>query len=205
MRIHNCEQGSPEWIAIRCGIATASEFSKLITSTGVLSKSMEVYAYTLACEKFAGEPVDAWQGNAWTDAGKEDEAAARDHYQFTTGYDVTQVGFVTDDDATCGCSPDSLVNDDGLLELKRLKGSLLVEMNLYYQKHKKMMPKYVPQTAGQMMICERKWCDVVFYNPLLPSLTIRVEPDAKIVAGLKAQIKACNALRDETLKNLKWQ
>lgn len=166
---------------------------------------MEAYAYTLACEKFAGQPVDAFQGNIWTEAGKEDEAAAREHYAFITERNVTQIGFVTDDEGTHGCSPDSLVDDDGLLELKRLKGNLLVEMNLYYLKHKKLAPKYVPQVQGQMMICERKWCDVVFYNPLLPSLTVRVYPDEKVIAGLKAQIKAVNKLRDETLLAIGWQ
>jgi len=205
MKVYDVEQGSPEWLALRCKVPTASRFSALITGTGEPSKQMAAYAYSKVCEKFTGSPLDEFQGNAWTGAGKEDEAAAREHYEFTTGYDVTQVGFVTDDDATCGCSPDSLVNDDGLLELKRLKGLLLVEMNLYYKRHKKLMPKYVAQVQGQMMICERKWCDVVFYNPLLPSLPIRVYPDDKVVAGLKAQIEACNKLRDETLKQLGWQ
>jgi len=186
------------------GIPTASEFKKLITSTGEPSKSMVKYAYNLACKKFAGRPVDAFQGNAWTEAGKEDEAAARDHYEFTYGNEVSQIGFITLDDGSCGCSPDSLVNDDGLLELKRLKGELLVEMNLYYLKHKKLAPDYVAQVQGQMWICERKWCDVMFYNPLLPSLVVRVYPDEKVIAGLKTQVKACSKLRDETLKELGW-
>ena len=204
MIIHNeLKQGTPEWDAVRCTIPTASEFSKLITSTGAPSKSMVAYAYYKACEKFAGQRVDAFDGNVRTEAGTEDEPAARDHYAFTTGRDVQRIGFVTDDEVTCGCSPDSFA-DDGLLELKRLKGNLLVEMHLYYKKHGKLAPSYVPQVQGQMMICERKWCDVVFYNPLLPSLIVRVEPDEKVIAGLKAQIKACNELRDKTLAELGW-
>jgi len=201
---NDIEQGSDEWFSLRSGLCTASEFSKLITSTGAPSKQMEAYAYSKACEKFAGEPVDAFQGNSWTQAGTEDESAAREHYAFTTGHEVTEVGFVTTDDPECGCSPDSLVNDDGLLELKRLKGNLLIEATLYYKRNAKLPPKYVPQVQGQMMVCERDWCDVVLYNPLLPSLTIRVTPDAKIVAGLKAQIRACNKLRDEVLAELGW-
>jgi len=203
---HDVEQGTDEWKGMRCFMPTASEFSKLITSTGAPSKSMEAYAYTLACRKFAGADVDAFQGNKWTEAGIEDEEAAADHYAFTTGYDVQKIGFVTDGDpATCGCSPDRLVNDDGLLELKRLKGEKLIEMHLYFKKHGKLAPLYVPQTQGQMMICKRTWCDVMFYNPLLPSLTVRVYPDADIVAGLQAQIKAVNKLRDKTLLELGWQ
>jgi len=205
MIIHDdIEQGSTAWFALRCGIPTGSEFSKLITSTGAPSKSMASYAYDKACESFAKERVDPFMGNAWTEAGNEDEDSARDHYAFTTGNKTVQVGFVTDDEGTCGCSPDSLVNDDGVLELKRLKGSKLVEANLYYKANKKLPPLYVQQTQGEMMICKRKWCDVVFYNPLLPSLKIRVYPDAQVIAGLKAQIKACNKLRDETLAALGW-
>jgi len=199
------EQGSDAWFQARCGIPTASEFGKLITSTGAPSKSMEAYAYTKACEKFAGQRVDPFMGNSWTDAGTEDEAAEREKYAFLSDDEVTELGFVTDDEVTCGCSPDSLVGDDGLLELKRLKGSLLIEANLYYLKHNKLPTKYVQQVQGQMMILERKWCDVSFYNPLLPSLTIRVYPDSDVVAGLKAQIKACNKLRDETLEILGWE
>ena len=201
---NDLEQGTDEWFKVRCGIPTASEFSKLITSTGAPSKSMEAYAYEKACQKFAGERVDPFAGNSWTDAGSEDEAAEREKYAFISDCEVTELGFATDDAGTCGCSPDSLVGDDGLLELKRLKGSLLVEANLYYKKHNKLPTKYVAQVQGQMMILERKWCDVVFYNPLLPSLKIRVYPDDAIVSGLKSQIEACNKLRDETLAALGW-
>lgn len=202
---HDMEQGSDAWFAVRCGIPTGSEFKKLVDSKGNVSKSLAKYAYSKVCEKFAGERVDAFAGNVWTEAGNEDESDARDNYAFTTGYDVTELGFVTMDDGSCGCSPDSLVNDDGLLELKRLKGELLVEANLYYKKHGTIQPSYVQQVQGQMMICERKWCDVVFYNPLLPSLTIRVYPDDAVISGLAEQIAACNKLRDETLKTLGWE
>jgi len=201
---YNMEQGTPEWFAARCGIPTASEFSKLITSTGEPSKSMMGYAYSKACEKFAGERVDAFAGNAWTAAGTEDEALAREQYAFTRGGNVSEIGFVTTDNGDCGCSPDSLVDDDGLLELKRLKGSLLIEAHLYFKKHNRLPPKYVQQTQGQMMICERAWCDVVFYNPLLPPLVIKVEIIPSVIDGLKQQIAACNKLRDETLEAVGW-
>jgi len=199
------EQNSEAWFQARCGMPTASKFSMLVTSTGAPSKSMEGYAYDKACEKFAGQQVDPFAGSVWTNAGTDDESAERDKYDFLSDDDVAELGFVTDDEVTCGCSPDSLVGDDGLLELKRLKGSLLIEANLYYLRHNKIQTKYVQQVQGQMMILERKWCDVVFYNPLLPSLTIRVYPDEKVVAGLKAQIKACNKLRDEVLEKLGWE
>lgn len=199
------DQNSEEWLNYRCGIPTASQFKRLITSTGEPSKSMTEYAYELACNRFAGRPVDPFAGNKWTEAGHEDEPDARDHYAFITGHDVRLAGFVIDQEpATMGASPDSWVNDDGLLELKRLKGSKLIEMNIYYRKNKKLAPDYVAQVQGQMLICERDWVDVVFYNPLLPPLIVHVERDEKVIDGLKKQIEAVNALRDETMKILGW-
>ena len=62
-------QGTEEWAKLRCGKPTASNFSMLITSTGLPSKSMQNYAITLAAEKYAGKSVDAFAGNGYTDRG----------------------------------------------------------------------------------------------------------------------------------------
>ncbi len=78
MKKHDVEQGSEEWYALRAGKPTASEFSKLITSKGEPSKSAATYAITLAIEAYAGGPVDAWEGNAHTERGKNLEAEAID-------------------------------------------------------------------------------------------------------------------------------
>jgi len=205
MILHDVQQGSDAWFSLRAGIVTASEFSKLITSTGAPSKTLQAYAYTKACEKYAGKPVDAFAGNVWTENGIADELKARESYSiFHTKDAVTEIGFVTDDDITCGCSPDGLVGDDGLLELKRMKGNLLVEAHLYYARNKKLLPKFVAQVQGQLMICKRQWCDVMIYNPLLPDLIIRVEPDEGFHKLLKQQICECNNLRDKVLADLGW-
>jgi hypothetical protein len=202
MKLHDCEQGSDEWFALRAGIPTGSNFGKLVTSTGEISKSIKDYAYSLVSEKYASKRVDSFAGNVWTEAGKEDEDNARSHYWFTTGNAVSELGFVTDDDVTHGVSPDGLVGEDGLLELKRLKGSKLVEAHLYYKKHNKLPPLYVQQTQGQMMVMGRKWCDVMLYNPALPSLIIRVTPDDAVTEGITEAIKRVGQIRDETLATL---
>ena len=206
MFIHDVEQGSEAWHKLRAGLATASEFSKLVTSTGAPSKSMEKYAMTLAGQKYAGKELDAFAGNVWTANGNETEEQARDYYAFMNKCSPELVGFVTDKevDPTYGISPDSLINDDGLLEIKCLKAESHIETMLYYRKHSKCPPKYVPQTQGQLMAFpKRLWNDLLFFHPDLPPFTIRQQPDIKVILPLKKQIIAVNELRDEILKTIK--
>lgn len=202
MIIHDVAQNSDEWLALRAGKPTASEFSKLITSTGAPSKSMKAYAEQLAGELFAGRPLDTWEGNKFTDRGHEVEDEAVLAYELMAGVDTTPVGFVTDDLEQYGCSPDRFIGDDGLLEIKCLPKAH-IEAIRYYKKHKKIPTKFVPQTQGQIVVAERKWCDLFFYHADLPKVIIRVVPDEKVVAGLKAQLIACIAERNLVHKELK--
>lgn len=199
MIIHNCEQGSSEWYALRAGLPTASEFCKLITSTGEMSKSLSGYAVTLAAEKYAGKPVDAWQGNGHTDRGKALEPAARAAYALIHDHEVKQVGFVTDALGLFGCSPDGWIGNDGVLELKCLKAENHVKTLMYYRKHKKCPPDYVQQTQGQLLVCARQWSDLVFYHPDLPKLVIRQERDERIIDALDVHIDMVIAERDRIL------
>lgn len=198
MIIHDVEQNTPEWLHLRAGMPTASEFSKLITSTGAASKSMIAYAQELAGEVYAGQPLNGWEGNQYTERGHDLEDEARASYGLLTGAEVTQVGFVTDDLQRWGCSPDGLVGDDGLLEIKCLPKKH-IGMLLYWHKHKKCPPDFIQQVQGQMWITGRAWCDLYFYQPHLPDLVIRVEPDEKLVDALKEQLTECLIERDRTL------
>jgi putative phage-type endonuclease len=202
---HQVAQRSVEWYALRAGLPTASAFSKLITSKGEESKSLSGYALTLAAEKFVGQPVEAWQGNEWTARGKDLEPRAISLYEFAHDVTVDPVGFVTDDARTMGCSPDGLVNDDGMIELKCLKAENHVQTILYFQKHHCCPTDYVQQTQGQLMICDRAWCDLVFYHPLLPLLVIRQKPDAVIQRALAKAVKVVGHERDAVLAALRAQ
>lgn len=204
MIIHSdIEQGSEAWFALRAGKPTASCFDKLITSTGEPSKSMAGYAITLAGELYAGKPLDAWEGNSYTERGKLLEDEARKMYAFLHDAEPQQIGFVTDDAGTYGCSPDSFLGDDGMAEIKCLKAENHIKAILYYRKHKKCPPDYVQQVQGQMFVCERSFCDLFFYHPDLPRLTIRQERDDVIIAALKAQIAAVIVERDKVFEEIK--
>lgn len=201
MIIHDIEQGSDEWYSLRAGIPTASEFSKLITSKGEPSKSMTTYAMTLAAEKYAGRPLGSFEGNEWTDRGKELEEPAKSAYSFITGLEGEDIGFVTDDNKEHGCSPDWLVGE-GLAEFKCLKTENHVKAMLYYKKHGRCPTDYVQQTQGQMFVTGKDWCDLVFYHPSLPLVVIRQTPDKVVLDGLIKQLEAVKKERDSILETI---
>ena len=200
MIIHNVEQRSLDWYTLRLGLPTASNFAKIITSTGEPSESASGYALTLAAELFAGKPLDSWEGNAWTERGLEMEKEAILLYEFINNVETTRVGFVKDDKLGAGCSPDRIIGMDGLIEVKSLKAENHIKAIFYYRRHGKCPPDYIQQTQGQMMICERKWCDVVFYHPDLPLLTIRENRDSVFQATLSQLIPPLLKERDTILK-----
>ena len=103
-------QGSEEWLALRRGRPTASQFSRILTPKGALSKSSAKYMDELIAECFFPELVE-FAGTQWTDRGAELEPEARDAFTALTGHKVTEVGFVTRDDRVVGCSPDGLICD----------------------------------------------------------------------------------------------
>lgn len=192
MKIHEVEQGSDEWHKLRAGKPTASEFSKLITSKGEPSKQMAEYAIQLAADLYAGEPQDRWQGNEWTERGHEMEDRARAYYENT--FDtraVMQVGFITDDAERWGASPDSLVDDDGLLEIKCLKANRHVGAHVFFERNGRIPSEYIAQVQGQLFVSGRKWCDSLFWHPELPALICRHRPDEKIQINLGLQLKSC--------------
>lgn len=203
MIVHEVVQGTTNWAALRAGKPTASCFDKLITSTGEPSRSLAGYAITLAGEMYAGKPLDAWEGNSHTERGILLEEEARKMYAFLRDVEPEKVGFITDDDCTHGCSPDSLIVSDGMLEIKCLKAENHIKALLYYRKHGKCPPDYVQQTQGQLLVCERQWCDLCFYHPDLPHLIIRQERDDYLIKALKEQIRNVIVERDKILEQIK--
>ena len=205
MILHNVLQGSPEWKACRVGIPTASEFKRLVTSTGKPSESLALYAGELAAELFAGKSLDQFDGNTWMDRGKEMEAEAVRLYEFTNDVEAQRVGFITNDAGTAGCSPDALIGDDGGLEIKCLKSERHVEAVHYYKKHAKTPSAYVLQVQGSLMITGRAFWDLMFHHPDMPPLVIRNTPDPAIHAALAQGIAAVIAARDEQLRSLRGE
>ncbi len=202
MKIHQLEQRSPEWLAIRLGKPTASEFSRIVTSTGEPSKSRPGYAIQLAAELYAKAPLNSWGGNVSLDRGTFLEDDALKAYEFLRDVVIDRVGFVTDDDEIYGCSPDGLIGEDGMVELKCIGAEKHVAALLRHKAKGDVPPDYVQQTQGQMWITGRKWCDLIFYHPVLPMLVVRQTPSAQVVSGLFEGIIEVLDQRDEVLEAL---
>lgn len=196
---HDFEQRSHEWYLVRSGIPTASEFGKLLTEKTLKPPKSDDYAYQLACEHLVKGPVDSWNGNEATEHGIEAEQDALEAYHAATGYETSGIGFVTNDDKTAGCSPDKFVGEEGLLEIKSLYAKNFMKAYNEAKRSGECPTEYRLQVQGQLMICERKWCDLFFFHPLLPPKIIRVKPDLEIHEKLKAAIAAIIIKRDEEL------
>ncbi|WP_417790666.1 lambda exonuclease family protein [Terasakiella pusilla] len=190
MKIFDVEQNSDEWDVLRSGIPTASEFSSLLTpKKQELSAQAKPYAWQKAANRFSGRPTESFGGNWATERGHDLEDQARSWYTLITGSTVEQVGFCTTDDETFGCSPDGMVGDDGLLQIK----CLMDKAHVGAMDDEDEIKKYFAQVQGEMLVTERKWNDLMFFHPELPPFVRRVEADPEYQARLLVQIKALNA------------
>lgn len=205
MKIHTIPQLSEDWHRLRIGIPTASEFSRIVTSTGAESKSRHGYAMQLAAELYAGEDLNRWGGNLSTDRGRFLEEDGLRQYAFEQDAEIVPVGFITDDDGTHGCSPDSLVGDDGCAEVKCVNAEKHTATIWRYRQDGSIPPEFTQQTQGQLLITGRAWCDLVFYHPKLPVLVVRQFPIPAVHSGLLDGIAALIEERDEILSALRAQ
>lgn len=153
--IRGIQQGSDEWFALRRGVMTASH-AQAIANAG---KGLESYILELMADYYAKS--SDFYTNADMERGNELEASARLVYELENNTTVEEVTFVKIDDFI-GCSPDGLVGDDGLVEIKcpNNKNYFLIMLD-----PKNIDTKYVWQMQMQMLVTGRKWCDYVAYNP----------------------------------------
>jgi hypothetical protein len=204
VRILDCEQGTPEWFSSRLAHPTASAFSRILSPTGKRSTQMEAYANELVAEWITGTPGGyeeggGWQGSSHMERGTALEAEARAYYTLERGLDVVQVGHCLTDDGDAGCSPDGLVGDDGLVELKCPKPGT----HIGYLLAGRLPTTYIPQVQGQLWVTGRAWCDFESYAPLLPPLLIRVPRDEEWISTFRDALNDFTALLDEKKARLR--
>ncbi len=189
-------QGSPEWIAARIGIPTASNFDNIITPGGKRSGSFEKYAHRLIAEQLMGVSLDEATG-AFLQRGSAQEDKARSYLELRRGMDVRQVGFILRNDRRVGCSPDGLMGTDGMAELKvpaahTHVGYLLDADGIGY--------KY--QTQGGLWLAERDWVDTVSYHDTMPSALVRVGRDEPYIKTLAMLVDQFLSFIDESKEKL---
>lgn len=175
MMFIEADQGTQEWLAARCGRATASCFADAVSTmqknsakrkVGDPSAAAERYAADIAIERISGQPHGE-PPKAWVlDRGHEMEARARMVYEARTGAYVTEAGICITDDGMFGYSTDGLVNDDGLIEIKAPIDSSKI-LSVWQTGD---TSEYDHQMQGGMWITGRKWCDFLMYVPDLASV-----------------------------------
>lgn len=198
MKLVNCVQGSPEWFSARCGIPTASNFDRIITSTGKPSAQRTKYLYQLAGERITGKPEETYQNGAMQ-RGKEMEAEARNFYDLTATEIIMQVGLCLTDNGLVGASPDGLVGSDGCLEIK----CPLMATHVGYLLNGELPTEYFQQVHGELYVTGRKWIDFMSYYPRMAPLIVRVEPDKAFHSKLKVELEVFCAELDEIVQKIK--
>ena len=181
MIIHPAEQGSAAWAEARLGIPTASQFSRIITPGGKISKSRDGYLAELLAEWALGESVSDFMGTDWTERGHFLEGEARAAYGLLRDADVTEVGLCYKDaEHMVAASPDGIIGEDGLIELKVPKAST----HLMWLARDAVPREHSMQLQGQLFVTGREWVDFMSYHPGLPPLVLRVAPDTKMQDAL---------------------
>ena len=196
LEIIDCGQNSPEWYAARLGIPTASRFKDVIAKGQGLTRRK--YLYTLAGERLTGEQAESYTNEAM-ERGHALEAEARERYAFQRDAEPQLVGFMRRKvgEHWIGASPDALLGEHGLLEIKTKAPHLQLEC----LDGGRLPPDHVAQVQGQLWVSGRQWCDFVSYWPKLPLFVVRVERDDAYIATLSVEVMAfCEELEALTNK-----
>ena len=156
------EQGTDEWLAERAGRVTASQINNCMMAK--TTAGYQNYMSTLIVERLTGKPVVTFKSAAM-EHGNDTEDRARAFYELEAGFDVEEVGFVRHPEIEwSGASPDGLVSDDGLVEIKCPQPTKHIK-NLTGGSIDRV---YMLQMQWQMACTGRQWCDFVSFNPDFP-------------------------------------
>ena len=183
MQVFDFEQGEEEWFRARMGIPTASKFATVMAKGE--GKTRSEYMRKLAGEILTGEPQEAFS-NSHTERGNAMEDEARQHYAFVEVAEIKRVGFIRNGNK--GASPDSLVGNNGGLEIK----TALPHIQIDRLERDRLPPEHKAQVQGNLWLSEREWWDFVSYWPKLPILTVRVYRDEDYIKTMADEIDRFN-------------
>lgn len=219
METHNSLQCTPEWYSARLFHFTSSELYKLLTEPkskadkegGALSQTAEAYVRDKIAEYITnGSCLDYRDINSievkW---GKEHESDARHAYEIYTGYEVVDSPFLVWSE-DFGGSPDGLVDEDGIIEIKCPYNTSVHVSYLLLQSQedlKKMKMEYYAQIQGNLIVTGRKWCDFISYDPrcVNPSMALkilRIMPDYPFMEKCKKAIERAVTFKKQLIKQL---
>ncbi len=183
IQIFDMDQGSADWHRARAGIPTASMFATVMAKGE--GKTRSKYMRTLAGEIITGEPAETYS-NSHMERGKVMEDEARETYAFIHDAQPFRVGFVRNGQK--GASPDSLVGENGGLEIK----TALPDIQIDRLERNRLPPEYVAQVQGNIWTAEREWWDFVSFWPKLPMLRVRTYRDEAYIKNLSDEVDRFN-------------
>lgn len=207
LELFQLEQGSPLWIQARVGLVTASRCGDVIATTKKgESADRRNYRTELICERLTGIPYPQFVSREmqW---GRDQEAFARAAYEMQRDVLVETCGFVLHPGvAQFGASPDGLVGNDGMIQVKCPNTST----HLGWMMAGVIPVEHVPQMLGELSCCpEREWSDFVSYDPRLPAhlqlFVRRFAHDQKLIATLESEVVHFNAEIEQVLASLPQQ
>ena len=195
-------QGSPEWLSERAGKVTASMISNVLIKPE--TAGYRDYQAQLVAEILTGKPQGSDYTNSAMQFGTETEPLARSAYEAETGFSVDEVGFCQHPSIErAGASPDGLVGNSGLVEIKCPK----VATHLAYLIADVVPAAYKNQMMWQMACTSRDWCDFVSFRPDLPEhlqlFIVRFKRDPARITELETAVVAFLDSVDKMLSQLK--
>lgn len=217
MIILDFPQGSADWLAARAGVITASRYSDARAKLSRASKNGKAgdfaakaieYAWTVAMERIAGQPVDhvfpTWQMKR----GTELEPEARMAYEMKTGLLAGESGLLVTDDHKFGYSSDGLVGDPGLIEIKCPANCQ--KIGTIWSDPEHATDEYIDQIQGGLWLTGRKWCDFIMYCPWLEPVgkelfIRRVYRDDDYIAELESDLLAFEQMVERFRKQITEQ
>lgn len=157
------QQNSDEWFDLRAGRLTSSKLGTIMANYGkAFGEPAKKYAVNIAIEQITGVPIPSTYSNKDMERGHEQEPIARMMYEEENFIEVTNGGFFGAD--FIGCSPDGLVSDDGVIEIK----SVIAHIHFQTVKRQNVDPAYRWQCIGNLKFTGRKWLDFVSYCSEFP-------------------------------------
>jgi hypothetical protein len=195
IEIFDCEQRSEEWRRCRMGLVTASELSSV--QAGGKGITRRKYLLTLAAELVTGEPRPEGYENEHTRRGHELEPEARKLYAMMRDAEPKLVGFVRN--GNMGCSPDALLGNDGLLEIKTALSHIQIDHLL-----KGTFPsEHFDQCMGSLWIAEREWIDLAIYSPKLPLFVKRLHRDPNAIRNISVAVDQFQAELQDVVRKIR--
>lgn len=206
MKVHQCAQGTTEWLRLRMGIPTASLFDKIMTPGGTKgapkkSEQAEKYMNHLLAERMLGAPIDGFKSQ-WMERGSEMEHRAVASYELANECDTEKVGFITTDDGLIGCSPDRLIVGNPKKGLEAKAPSPAVHVS-YLMMATGASLEYKCQIQGQIWLCEFHSVDIVSFHPGMPDAVFTVNRDELFIKELAEHVRSFSRQLEERTEDFK--